>query len=102
MGEAHTKGSPVIRPLFYEFPEDDLCWDIKDAYLYGSDLLVAPICHAHDMTREVYLPKGAVWTLAHTGDTYEGGQIVTIDAPLDTLPLFLRDGKQSYLTKLLG
>ena len=97
MNEAHEKGAPVMRALFYEFPEDPLCWDIKDSYMYGPDVLVAPVCYEKARSRKVYLPAGASWTLASTGAVYEGGQELEVEAPLDTLPVFLRDGKQSWM-----
>lgn len=97
MKQAHETGAPVMRALFYEFPQDKHCWDITDAFMYGSDILVAPICHEHASKRTVYLPEGACWTHAGSGKQYEGGQTVEIEAPLDTLPVFLRDGKQEYL-----
>ena len=97
MQQAHENGHPVLRALFYEFPSDPICWDIKDSYLFGSDLLVAPICHEHAVDRQVYLPAGASWTDARTGVVYEGGQWITANAPMDTLPVFLRDGRQDYL-----
>ena len=59
--------------------------------------LVAPICHEHAVDRQVYLPAGASWTDARTGVVYEGGQWITANAPMDTLPVFLRDGRQDYL-----
>lgn len=97
MKEAHEKGTPVMRALFYEFPQDPVCWDIKDSYLFGGDILVAPICHPGARSRRVYLPKGAQWTHAGTKQIYPGGSWYDIDAPLETLPIFLRDGRQSYL-----
>ena len=97
MRQAHEDGTPVMRALFYEFPQDKNCWDIKDAYMYGSDILVAPICQEKAMQRDVYLPEGSDWTLASTGVSYKGGQTVTVEAPLSTLPIFLRDGRQEYL-----
>ena len=74
MAEAHEKGTPVMRTMFYEFPEDAACWDISDAYMFGSDILVAPIVRPKATSRTVYLPAGASWTLANTGDVYEGGK----------------------------
>ena len=97
MKTAHEKGDPVIRALFYEFPTDQACWDVSDEYMFGTDILVAPICHKGAMSRTVYLPQGARWTHAGTGEILEGGQTYEIDAPIDTLPIFLRDGKQDYL-----
>lgn len=97
MAEAHEKGTPVMRTMFYEFPEDAACWDISDAYMFGSDILVAPIVRPKATSRTVYLPAGASWTLANTGDVYEGGKAYEIEAPIETLPIFLRNGKQGYL-----
>ncbi len=97
MKQAHENGDPVIRALFYEFPDDKECWDITDSYLFGSDILVAPVCHEKARSRRVYLPSGASWTDARTGQIYSGGQWIDADAPLDTLPVFLRDGQQEYL-----
>ena len=101
MQEAHEKGTPVIRPMFYEFPADRECWDIQDAYMYGPDILVAPICHEKETGRRIYLPNGARWIHAGTGKEYEGGRWVEMEAPLETLPVFLRDGKQGYLVGMI-
>ncbi|GAA1968112.1 hypothetical protein GCM10009838_28190 [Catenulispora subtropica] len=60
--------------------------------MLGGDLLVAPVLEADARVWDVYLPVGASWTDAWTGQTYEGGQAVTVDAPLERIPLFLRDG----------
>ncbi|MER5180158.1 glycoside hydrolase family 31 protein [Streptomyces sp. NPDC002896] len=92
MRAAHEEGLPVMRPLFLEFPEDDTAWSVDDTYLFGPDLLVAPVLTAGATDRTVYLPAGARWTDAWTSDVYEGGTTVTVDAPLDRIPLFLRDG----------
>ena len=91
MREAHEKGSPVIRPLFYGFPEDKKAWEVEDQYLYGADILVAPILYAEQRERRVYLPEGVNWTEVWTGKGYEGGQTITVDAPIDQIPLFVKD-----------
>lgn len=97
MKEAHEAGAPVMRAMFYEFPEDAVTWDLKTQYMYGSDILVAPMVEEHAVSRKVYLPAGCSWTHAGTGEVYEGGQWIDVKAEIDTLPIFLRDGKQSYL-----
>lgn len=97
MKEASETGAPVMRAMFYEFPQDKACWDLTDQFMFGSDILVAPIVYAKATKRNVYLPEGATWTLASTGEQFAGGQTVEVDAPLSTLPIFLRDGKQGYL-----
>ncbi|MEY2246121.1 TIM-barrel domain-containing protein [Streptomyces sp. BF23-18] len=92
MREAHEEGLPVMRPLLLEFPGDQAAWSVDDSYLLGPDLLVAPVLTAGATARTAYLPAGARWTDAWTGVSYEGGAAVTVDAPLDRIPLFLRDG----------
>ena len=93
MNEAHELGTPVIRGMFLEFPEDKPCWDLKDQYMFGPDVLVAPVMYEGMREREVYLPAGASWTELHTGKCYEGGTTVTVDAPIEYCPVFIRDGK---------
>ena len=99
MRKAAEDGTPVIRPLLFDFFADKETYGIGDEYLFGPDLLVAPVIEAGARTREVYLPKGAFWTDARSGKKYEGGVRVTVDAPLDAIPLFLRDGAKLPLSK---
>lgn len=101
MREAHEKGTPVMRALFYEFPEDKESWEIKDSFLFGPDILVAPVCYEGARSRKVYLPAGADWTDARTGEVYSGGRYVEAQAPLSTLPVFLREGRQEYLLGII-
>lgn len=90
MAEAHEKGTPVMRTLFYEFPEDKTAWTVEDEYCYGSELLVAPILEARAVTRNVYLPLGNSWILTDNDMIYEGGQWITVPVTLDTMPVFRR------------
>ena len=90
MAAAHEHGEPVMRPLFYEFPDDPTCWEVEDQYCYGPDYLVAPILEAGQRVRRVYLPQSASWTNLDTGETFPGGQWVDVPAPLDTMPVFTR------------
>ena len=90
MKEASETGAPVMRPLFYQFPEDEKAWEIKDQFLFGDQYLVAPVTEYGQREREVYLPAGASWTEQSTGKTYEGGRTVTANAPLDVIPVFVR------------
>jgi alpha-D-xyloside xylohydrolase len=94
MKAASETGAPVMRPLFYDFPDDAASWEVEDAYMFGPELLVAPVMEEGARTRAVYLPAGAVWTDAYTKKTYEGGQTVTVPAPIDVIPVFLRDGAE--------
>ncbi len=92
MQEAHEKGTPVMRPMFYDFPDDSICWEVETQYLFGPDILVVPITDAGCRTIEVYLPAGASWTNAWSGEKFQGGQWITADAPIEQIPLFARDG----------
>lgn len=93
MEDAHVKGSPVMRPLFYDIPEDKKCWDVNDEYMFGPDVLVAPVMYAKMTSRKVYLPAGSKWTNYWTGEVLEGGQETEADAPLSQIPLFTRNGR---------
>ncbi|HEX2945966.1 MAG TPA: TIM-barrel domain-containing protein [Clostridia bacterium] len=93
MRQAHEKGTPVIRTMFYEFPEDEPCWTLKDQYMFGGDLLVAPVTYEDMTSRDVYLPTGSEWTSLWSGETFKGGRVVHVDAPIDIIPVFLRDGR---------
>ena len=95
MKQAHEDGTPVMRTMFYEFPEDENCWELKDQYMYGSDILVAPIVYENKTSREVYLPKRAKWTNLHDRKEYDGGQSILVEAPLEVIPVFTRDNKKA-------
>jgi alpha-D-xyloside xylohydrolase len=97
MKEAHEKGAPVIRPMFFEFPEDPRCWELKDQYMFGSDMLVAPVMEAKKTERTVYLPGGAEWVEVHSGLKYTGGTVITAAAPLELIPVFLKNGAHKEL-----
>lgn len=88
MEAAHEKGTPVMRTLFYEFPEDKECWDIEDQYMYGPDYLVAPILEQGVRNRRVYLPNSCDWKEIHSDLIYKGGTFADVDAPLEYMPVF--------------
>lgn len=89
------KGTPVIRPLFFHFQKDSAVWEIDDEYLFGSDLLIAPVTEYGARERDVYLPSGVMWVNAYTGELYDGGQTLSVPAELDTIPVFFRaDSKE--------
>ena len=88
MQESHEKGSPVMRTLFYEFPEDETSWTVEDEYMFGDKYLVAPVFEAGARKRQVYLPKGCSWRRIGTDTALEGGQVITADAPLEDMPVY--------------
>ena len=90
MEAAQKKGTPVIRPLFYDFPDDAAAWTVEDQYMFGPDILVAPVLELGVRERAVYLPSGSDWVDAYTGDSFSGCSTVSVEAPLDRVPLFFR------------
>ena len=96
MKEAHEKGTPVMRPLFYDYPEDTKVWEIEDEYMFGPDMLVAPILYEDMRERTLYLPEGD-WSDINSKTEYKGGDFVTVAAPLDTLPVFVKRGTHPEL-----
>jgi alpha-D-xyloside xylohydrolase len=85
-------GAPFTRALFMDFPLDPEARDIKDEYMFGPAFLVAPVVEKEGTGREVYLPKGTAWYDYWTGRKYPGGQRLTVQAPVEILPLFARAG----------
>ena len=92
MEQAHEKGAPVMRPVFYDFPEDAAAWDVESEYMFGPSVLVVPVTEKDCRQVRAYLPAGAQWTNAWTGERFDGGQWITADAPIEQIPLFTRDG----------
>lgn len=92
MKAAHEKGTPPMRPLFYDFPRDGEAWNIEDEFMFGPDLLVAPVLYEGARAREVYLPEGSSWKEVSTGNIHQGGKRIVSDAPIENIPLFIRDG----------
>ncbi|MGL4173501.1 MAG: glycoside hydrolase family 31 protein [Actinomycetota bacterium] len=89
---ASETGVPAMRPLFVDFPDDEPSWLVEDEFMLGSDVLVAPIVEAGARERTVYLPSGARWTHAWSGEVVNGGRTVRVAAPLTHIPVYLRDG----------
>ena len=100
---AHDEGQPLVRALFYEFPDDPAVADVADEYMFGPDLLVAPVVELGARSRAVMLPgdKSVQWTDLRDGNVYTGGQTVTVEAELDTVPVFARNGKDHGLAGML-
>lgn len=89
--EAHTRGLPLVRPLWWTEPDNPDLWDVDDAFLLGDALLVAPVLEEGARERGVHLPAGA-WYDFWTGTRYQGGRTVHVEAPLERIPLFVRAG----------
>ncbi|HEY1900796.1 MAG TPA: TIM-barrel domain-containing protein [Terracidiphilus sp.] len=85
-------GAPFMRALPLDFPNDPKVADLRDEYMFGPAFLVAPITEQGSTSRQVYLPAGTDWYNYWTNERMKGGQTVTVSAPIDTIPLFVRGG----------
>ena len=90
--QASMEGEPIVRPLFYEFPEDSTAYDIGDEYMFGADMLVVPITEKGQKSRKIYLPEGAGWYDFWNHTRYEGGQWIKMKTELKTIPVFVKAG----------
>ncbi|WP_273333764.1 glycoside hydrolase family 31 protein [Dictyoglomus turgidum] len=89
--EAKEKGIPLIRSLILEFPNSKEVLSYEDEFMFGPFILVAPVYEKEKRERKVYLPEG-FWYDFYTGKRYRGGTLVKVNAPLNKIPLFLREG----------
>ncbi len=89
--EANRTGAPLMRPLFWHYPNDPVAAARGDQFLVGRDLLVAPILEQGSTARVVYLPNDT-WYDFWTGQRFDGGTHHVAEAPLERLPLFVRAG----------
>jgi alpha-D-xyloside xylohydrolase len=92
MATASSTGLPPMRALFLEFPDEDAAWEVGDQFLLGPDVLVAPVTAQGARERNVYLPVGASWLDAWTGERIEQTGWVKADAPLERIPVYVREG----------
>lgn len=91
MAVASSDGIPVMRPMFLEFPEDKICYTTGDQYMFGPDILFAPITVQGQTVRKIYLPEGK-WILTKDHETFDGNQWITVEAKIDEFIAFVRDG----------
>mgnify|MGYP000820338563 FL=1 len=95
--DAHENGAPMMRPMFFEFPQDELCYTLWDQYMYGSDILFAPIYNEGQTERTVYLPEGS-WIRVGNRENdkceYTGGQTVAVKADVSEYIAFVRKGSE--------
>lgn len=108
--EAHHTGLPLMRAPLLHFPEDPKVWDMKREFLFGADIYVAPVVEEGALDRKLYLPEGKwieFWAQTEYdgtmdgdgvggfrigGEVIEGGREITVEAPIDQIPLFVRAG----------
>jgi alpha-glucosidase/alpha-D-xyloside xylohydrolase len=89
--QTHSTGMPIIRALWLMYPQDKNALLVDNVYLWGDDILVAPVYEKGATQRKAYLPVGKWWNY-WTNELVDGGKEITVPAPLDSLPLFIKAG----------
>jgi alpha-D-xyloside xylohydrolase len=102
MQVAGETGLPPMRPIWFDHPSDERAWTIEDEFLFGPDVLVAPITELGTRSRQVYLPAGANWQDISTRAVLSGGAGYDVDAPLERIPVFIREGANEGLARVLS
>jgi len=102
MGVAAETGLPPMRPIWFDYPHDERAWKIEDEFLFGPDVLVAPIAELGARARHVYLPAGANWRDTATGAVLPGADGYDVDAPLTRIPVFIREGADSDFAEVFS
>ena len=91
MKNSSMDGSPVIRPLFYHYQDDEVTYNINDQFLFGENIMVCPISRPKVEARMVYLPKG-IWYDYWTDERIEGGKYIVRKTPIDIIPIYIKAG----------
>ncbi len=91
-GMTYFNDYTIMRPMVMDFTDDKATFDIKDQYMFGPALLVAPVYKYGARSRSVYFPEGSRWYDFYSGKMIEGGRDITVDAPYERMPLYVRAG----------
>lgn len=90
--ENHSFGKPLMRPLFFDYPNNQQLLTYDSAYLWGDAFLVAPIKQPGVKEMKIYLPKGNTWTDLYSNETYAGGKYLTTGVQIDHIPVYVKGG----------
>jgi alpha-D-xyloside xylohydrolase len=102
MRVAAERGTPPMRPLWFDDPSDEPAWTIEDQFNFGPDIVVAPITNLGARARTVYLPARSDWRHTITGELFRGGESHQVEAPLEWIPTFVREKANLDLATLLA
>ncbi len=95
----HLEGAPLMRPLFFEEPNNPQLFDYSSAYLWGQDILVSPVLEAGKTEQAVYFPKDTIWFDFYTDEPIEGGQTKTVQLIENSIPTYVKAGAFIPLAK---
>jgi alpha-D-xyloside xylohydrolase len=87
-----SRGDTMMQALPFVYPSNLAIRDVDDEFLFGDSLLINPVTQPNATSRSVALPAGDDWVDFWTGQVYGGGQAITVDAPLDRIPILVKEG----------
>ena len=90
---ASEEGKPIMRPMFFDYYQDPVCYELDDQYMFGGEILFAPITEQGCTVRKVYLPEGS-WQDVNTKEIHQGGCWITCQAPIDRFIAFVKAGSE--------
>ncbi len=93
MDIASEKGYPVMRPMFFDYPDDEVCYTLGEQYMFGDDIIFAPITERGATKKRVYLPAGK-WTLTKDKSVYKGNEWYEVDAQINEFAAFVKQDKE--------
>lgn len=93
MDIASTEGKPIMRPMFFDYYKDEVCYELEDQYMFGEDILFAPITEQGCVERQVYLPEGN-WIDVNSKELIAGGKWISCKAPIDKFIAFVKEGAE--------
>lgn len=99
--ENTTKGTPLMRPLFFEEPQNTALLGKSDGYFWGNDFLIYPITQRGQTQKEVYFPKSSNWYDFYSGKKYEAGTTQTVATNKENIPTFVRGGSFIPMSKIV-
>lgn len=97
--ENSDDGTPLMKPLFFEEPDNKELFAYADSYLWGNDFLVSPIVEAGKKEQNVYFPAKSNWYDFYTGEKHSGGNFKTVKTHEEYIPTFVRGGAIIPLAK---
>ena len=93
MDIASKEGKPIMRPMFFDYYKDPVCYELEDQYMFGEDILFAPITEESSTQRKVYLPEGK-WMDVNSKEIVDGGRWIQCEAQIDQFIAFVREGAE--------
>ncbi len=93
MAMASEKGYPIMRPMFFDYPEEDVCYTLGEQYMFGDEIIFAPVTEQGATEKQVYLPEGE-WVLTKDKSMYRGGRSYTVTAQINEFVAFVKEGRE--------